>query len=142
MALVPQKTIEISPKKTKSSISFFKKYEIRSLLLFALLMIIFSYFMCLPILSVSVDAFNLSEPDNLFKHFIFVFESPVWRAGVFNGLFIAITTTFICCLMGITVTIIIGRYNFFGKKNFSYLAIYRCQSEKSFERVGYLSTNL
>jgi ABC-type Fe3+ transport system permease subunit len=123
LATTTVKTEEMPLKKEKSGRSFFQRYEMRSLLLFAFLMIIFSYFMFLPILSVTVDAFNLSDPANLFEYFIFVFESPIWSAGVYNGVFIALTTTIVCCLIGITVTIIISRYNFFGKRIFTFLAI-------------------
>lgn len=109
--------------KEKARNSFTQRFEMRSLILFAFLMFIFSYFMFLPILSVSIDAFNLKDPANLFKYFIFVFENPVWSAGVYNGIFIALTTTLVCCLIGITVTIIISRYSFFGKRIFTFLAI-------------------
>lgn len=108
---------------TKRKMSFFTKYETKSLILFFLIMVLFCYFMFLPILSVTVSAFNFSDPGNLFQHFIFIFENRYYRSGIINALFVGLTTTIICVLLGTTTAIIFGRYSFYGKKVFRNLSM-------------------
>ena len=114
---------EITPNTKKKTKSFFANYEFKSLGIFSILMFIFSFYMLLPILNVSIAAFNFSEPNNFFDKFIFVFNDTVYRTSLFNTLFTGFTTTFICCIIGLTVTIIFARYHFAGKRFFQILAI-------------------
>lgn len=79
--------------------------------------------MFLPILSISISAFNFTDPSNFFQHFIYCFESVTYRQSIFNTLFAGLTTTIICCIIGLTVTIIFSRYQFFGKRYFQVLTI-------------------
>ena len=125
--LPTQSTDEIKEKKPISfrekTRSLFLNYDISSLAIFFILMFIFSFFMFLPILSISISAFNFSDPSNFFQHFIFCFESDSYRQSILNAIFVGLTTTFICSIIGLTVTIIFSRYQFFGKKVFQILTI-------------------
>ncbi|MFX0210338.1 MAG: ABC transporter permease, partial [Candidatus Hodarchaeota archaeon] len=103
--------------------SLFVNYEISSLAIFSILMFIFSFFMFLPILSISIAAFNFSDPSNFFQHFIYCFEASDYRQSILNTLFVGLTTTIICSIIGLTVTIIFSRYQFFGKRFFQILTI-------------------
>ncbi|MFX0124686.1 MAG: ABC transporter permease [Candidatus Hodarchaeota archaeon] len=114
-----RKTISFRDK-TKS---LFMHYEISSLAIFFILMFIFSFFMFLPILSISVSAFNFTNPSNFFQHFIYCFESTNYRQSILNTIFVGLTTTLICSIIGLTVTIIFSRYHFFGKRFFQILTI-------------------
>ncbi|MFW9994594.1 MAG: ABC transporter permease [Candidatus Odinarchaeota archaeon] len=116
--------------KDKSTIKFRKKfnmafinYDITSLSLFTILMLFFSFFMFLPIFTISIKAFNLENPSDLFRHFLYCFESTKFRHSLFNSLFAGLITTIICSIIGITVTLIFSRYRFFGKKYFQVLTI-------------------
>lgn len=125
--LPTQTTEEVEGKKDVSfrekTRSLFLGYDISSLAIFSILMFIFSFFMFLPILSITMSAFNFSDPSNFFQHFIFCFESREYRESIFNTLFVGLTTTLICSIIGLTVTIIFSRYQFFGKKYFQILTI-------------------
>lgn len=103
--------------------SLFLNYDISSLAIFSILMFIFCFFMFLPILSISISAFNFADPSNFFQHFIYCFESDTYRQSILNTLFAGLTTTFICSIIGLTVTIIFSRYQFFGKRYFQVLTI-------------------
>ncbi len=102
---------------------FFSNYEIKSLIVFAILMFIFSFFMVLPILSTSVSAFNFSDPSNFFQYFNYCFSNSTYFQSLLNALFAGLTTTIICCIIGLTVTIIFARYQFRGKRVFQILAV-------------------
>ncbi|MFX1516252.1 MAG: ABC transporter permease [Promethearchaeota archaeon] len=123
---------------------YFSTYEVGSLTIFSILMFVFSFFMFLPILSISISAFNFAEPFELesislgsffglfdldiqyptfIRHFIYCFENANYRESIFNSLFAGLTTTIICSLIGLTVTIIFSRYHFTGKRYFQILAI-------------------
>jgi iron(III) transport system permease protein len=130
--VTPPSTKEIQEKASVSfrekSKTFFSNYEMKSLSLFGILMFIFSFFMFIPILSITISAFNFAEmdvsnPSNFFKHFLYCFENPTYLEGIINTLFAGLTTTIICCLIGLTVTIIFSRYKFFGKRFFQILTI-------------------
>ena len=103
--------------------SLFLNYDISALAIFSILMFVFSFFMFLPILSISVSAFNFADPTNFFQHFIYCFESGDYRQSILNTIFAGLTTTFICSIIGLTVTIIFSRYHFFGKRFFQILTI-------------------
>ncbi|MHA2243352.1 MAG: ABC transporter permease [Candidatus Hodarchaeales archaeon] len=102
---------------------FFPNYDFRSLTIFAILMLIFSFFMFIPIMTVSIAAFNFSDPSNLFEHFLYCFDNFSFRQSIMNTLFVGLTTTLICSIIGLTVTIIFSRYQFTGKKFFQVLTI-------------------
>jgi len=130
--ITPSSTNEVQEKKTgsisKKSKTLFSNYEMKSLLLFGILMLIFSLFMVIPILSITISAFNfvdidISNPSGFFKHFLFCFENPTYRESIINTIFAGLTTTIICCLIGLTVTIIFSRYQFFGKRFFQIITI-------------------
>ncbi|MFX0084181.1 MAG: ABC transporter permease [Candidatus Hodarchaeota archaeon] len=126
--MVTQVTTEKAREKTdvstrKKARFSFENYDLRSLTLFSLLMFLFSFFMFLPILSISISSFNFADPNNLFKYFIFCFENPTYRQSLWNTIFTGFTTTFICCIIGLTVTIIFSRYQFVGKGVFQVLTI-------------------
>ncbi|MFX0049852.1 MAG: ABC transporter permease [Candidatus Hermodarchaeota archaeon] len=132
---------------TKQSWAFLTKFELRSIMLFSILMFFFSFFMFLPIISVSISAFNFTDSldftvtslgsilgnnffdfikipiPNFFKHFLYCFENPAYRRSILNTLFAGLTTTIICSIIGLTVTIIFSRYTFFGKKFFQVLTV-------------------
>ncbi len=132
------KTKEKEKEKVSTSV-FLPSYDIRSLSLFSVLMLVFCFFMFLPILSISISAFNFADPVNFDKsfdiskplesftfleHFTYCFENPIYRRGIFNAIFAGLMTTFICSLIGLTVTVIFSRYHFFGKKFFQFLTIF------------------
>ncbi len=122
--LTPEKTKRKTEVSTlKKSRFFFENYDFRSLTIFSLLMFIFAFFMFLPILSISVSSFNFADPNNFFKYFIFCFENPTYRQSLWNTVFTGLTTTFICSIIGLTVTIIFSRYQFTGKGMFQILTI-------------------
>ncbi len=126
--MLPAKSEEkIKEKKAPSSQmkvkTFFSNYDLRSLGLFTILMFIFSFYMFLPILNITISAFNFSDPSNFLKYFIYCIEDDRYRQGLLNTLFTGLSTTFICCIIGITVTIIFARYQFFGKRVFQIFAI-------------------
>ncbi len=122
---IKEKKSVIFKEKTKI---LFRNYDIPSLTIFSILMFIFSFFMFLPILSVSISAFNFSDfnifdPFKIFKHFLFCFENQNYRKSILNTLFAGLTTTIVCSVIGLTVTIIFSRYRFFGKKIFQVLTV-------------------
>ena len=111
--------------KTKSHL--FSGYQTKSLIIFAFIMWIFCFFMFLPILSVSVSAFDfsdLSHPFSIFSNFVYIYESNYYRNSVLNALYVALTTTILCSLIGLSVTIIFSRYEFYGKKPLRFLTIF------------------
>jgi len=116
-------TEEQTPRSREKSKTFFSNYDLRSLTIFAILMFIFSFYMFLPILSISIAAFNFSEPSNFFQYFLFCFNDNTYRQSLLNAIFAGLTTTFICCIIGLTVTVIFARYQFYGKRFFQILAI-------------------
>lgn len=106
---------------------YMKNYQLKSLFIFTVIMWIFCFFMFLPILSISLAAFdfsNLLDPFSLFSNFIYVFESDYYRMSIFNSLYIAISATIFCSLIGLTVTIIFNRYEFFGKRALKFFTIF------------------
>jgi len=126
--MLPTQITEKAEKKEPASFrertrSLFMNYEISSLAIFSILMFIFSFFMFLPILSITIAAFNFSDPSNFFQHFIYCFEASDYRQSILNTLFVGLTTTIICSIIGLTVTIIFSRYQFFGKRFFQILTI-------------------
>jgi iron(III) transport system permease protein len=120
---------EIAPLKQRNrSRTILSQIDIGSLSIFSILMIVFSLFMFLPILNVSVAAFNfsdldLSNPLDFFRHFLYCFEDDFYRASILNALFAGLTTTLICSIIGLTVTIVFSRYRFPGKRVFQILTI-------------------
>ncbi|MHA1450229.1 MAG: ABC transporter permease [Candidatus Hodarchaeales archaeon] len=107
--------------------SIFVNYDLGSLGTFAIIMLVFSFFMVLPILSISFSAFNwsfdLSNPLSFLDHFLYCFENRTYRNSIYNALFTGLTTTLICSIIGITITVIFSRYRFKGKKFFQVLTI-------------------
>jgi len=128
MNMLPAKSEEKTKEKTAPSSqmkvkTFFSKYDLRSLGLFTILMFIFSFYMFLPILNITISAFNFSDPSNFMKYFTYCFTDDRYREGLLNTLFTGLSTTFLCCIIGLTVTIIFARYKFFGKRVFQIFAI-------------------
>ena len=68
---------EIIPSTRSKTRNLFANYEFKSLGIFSILMFIFSFYMLLPILNVSIAAFNFSEPSNFFDNFFFVFNEGI-----------------------------------------------------------------
>ncbi len=116
-----EEKLTVQPLETKKP--FFSNYDVKSLLVFAALMFIFSFFMILPILSTSVSAFNLSDPSNFLEYFNYCFSNSTYFQSILNALFAGLTTTLICSIIGLTVTIIFARYQFRGKRVFQILAV-------------------
>lgn len=106
---------------------FFSGYQVKSLIIFAAIMWVFSFFMFLPLLSVVVSAFDFNDignPLSIFSNFIYIFENSYYRESILNALYVALSTTLLCSLIGLSVTIIFSRYEFFGKKPFRFLTIF------------------
>jgi ABC-type Fe3+ transport system permease subunit len=118
-----KRTEDTTPQDQKKSKTFLSRYDLRSLGLFGILMFIFSFYMFLPIMNITLSAFDFSDFSNFFQYFFFCFNDPSYRQSLFNALFAGLTTTFICSIIGLTITIIFARYQFFGKKFFQILAI-------------------
>ncbi|MFW9855834.1 MAG: ABC transporter permease [Candidatus Thorarchaeota archaeon] len=128
VSAVTAKQEKITPGIRQKTRTFFSQYELGSLSIFTILMIIFSVFMFLPILNVSVAAFNFSDLDpanplDFFRHFIYCFENDFYRLSLINALFAGLTTTIITSVIGLTVTVIFSRYKFRGKRFFQVLTI-------------------
>ena len=126
--MLPTKSKEIIAEETplhslERKKTFLSRYDLRSLGIFTILMFIFSFYMFLPILNITIAAFDFSDPNDFFQYFEYCLNDPSYRESLLNSIFAGITTTLICCIIGLTVTIIFARYQFSGKKIFQVLAI-------------------
>ena len=110
--------------KTSTFLSnLFSGFDVSSLTVFSILMFAFNFFMFLPILNISISAFNFSNPFLFLEHFAYCFTNTTYFQSLVNALFTGLTTTFICSIIGLTVTIIFSRYQFFGKRIFQVMTI-------------------